>query len=402
MTGIKTLKTPTKSLSNGNKSDTESLRSSISSGDTSNLPSPRLCHIIKWPGADGYGFHLLSDKSKPGQFIGNVDPCSPASEAGILAGDRIVEVNGSPTVGETHKNVIEKIKAVPNETKLLVVDPETDKYYKERNIAVSSSMSNVKFLKTPSHAPKNNNNVEKSTISSKTPLSQKEEVIPASAPIIRLCIITKPANEGFGFHLLSDKSKAGKFIGPIESNSPAFRAGLREGDRLVEVNGANAEELTHKEIVMRIKDSPNETKLLVVDADADGYYRAKGIQLSSKLSTVKVLRNTEMKLEMNGLALKESKSLNQINEQSKPRPQSQISVESYGSAKSAPLRPTSSTSTYELSSRSTMPRSSPSSSGLDLPMSAAEMRARLLSKKKYDPKKEAIDLRKKYEIIQSM
>jgi len=80
---------------------------------------------------------------------------------------------------------------------------------------------------------------------------------------------------------------------------------------------------------MRIKDSPNEAKLLVVDADADGYYRAKGIQLSSKLSTVKVLRNTEMKLEMNGLALKESKSLNQINEQSKPRPQSQISVVSH-------------------------------------------------------------------------
>ena len=37
MTGIKTLKTPTKSLSNGNKSDTESLRSSISSGVRNNI-----------------------------------------------------------------------------------------------------------------------------------------------------------------------------------------------------------------------------------------------------------------------------------------------------------------------------------------------------------------------------
>lgn len=45
-------------------------------------------------GANGYGFNLHSDKSKPGQFIRSVDPDSPAEASGLQAQDRIVEVNG--------------------------------------------------------------------------------------------------------------------------------------------------------------------------------------------------------------------------------------------------------------------------------------------------------------------
>lgn len=51
---------------------------------------PRLCAMKK--GANGYGFNLHSDKSKPGQFIRAVDPDSPAEASGLRAQDRIVEV----------------------------------------------------------------------------------------------------------------------------------------------------------------------------------------------------------------------------------------------------------------------------------------------------------------------
>ena len=40
--------------------------------------------------------------------------------------------------------------------------------------------------------------------------------------------------------------------------------------------------------------------------------------------------------------------------------------------------------------------------GLDLNMSAAELRARLAARKKYDPRRETIELRRKHEIIQTM
>ncbi len=41
-------------------------------------------------------------------------------------------------------------------------------------------------------------------------------------------------------------------------------------------------------------------------------------------------------------------------------------------------------------------------SGLDLNMSAAELRARLAARKKYDPKHDSMDLRRKHEIVQTM
>lgn len=84
--------------------------------------SPRLCHISKWDNFDGYGFNLHAEKGKPGQYIGKVDDGSPAEAAGLRQGDRILEVNGESIANKTHKEVVELIKGLSNETNLLVVD----------------------------------------------------------------------------------------------------------------------------------------------------------------------------------------------------------------------------------------------------------------------------------------
>lgn len=116
-------------------------------------PAPRLSHLIKWVDFDGYGFNLHAEKSRSGQFIGKVDEDSPAQHAGLREGDRIIEVNGVNIAQENHRQVVERIKSIPNETKLLVVDEEADKWYKERKIVVKSTQSNVIFMKTPIPRP---------------------------------------------------------------------------------------------------------------------------------------------------------------------------------------------------------------------------------------------------------
>lgn len=116
-------------------------------------PAPRLCHLIKWVDFDGYGFNLHAEKSRSGQFIGKVDEDSPAQLAGLREGDRIIEVNGVNIAQENHRQVVERIKSIPNETKLLVVDEEADKWYKERKIVVKSTQSNVILKKTPIPRP---------------------------------------------------------------------------------------------------------------------------------------------------------------------------------------------------------------------------------------------------------
>jgi len=116
---------------------------------SSSKPVARLCHIIQWKDFDGYGFNLHAEKGKPGQYIGKVDEGSPAEAAGLKQGDRIVEVNGVNIANENHKQVVQRIKAIQNETKLLVVDSEADKYFKAQNIIIKSSLPDVHYLKTP-------------------------------------------------------------------------------------------------------------------------------------------------------------------------------------------------------------------------------------------------------------
>ncbi|XP_008554236.1 Na(+)/H(+) exchange regulatory cofactor NHE-RF1 [Microplitis demolitor] len=117
------------------------------------LPCARFCHIVKWDDFDGYGFNLHAERGKEGQFIGKVDDGSPSQAAGLRQGDRIIEVNEININNETHKQVVDRIKAFPNETKLLVVDQEADEYYKANNIIIKGTMSGIKVIKTPEKNP---------------------------------------------------------------------------------------------------------------------------------------------------------------------------------------------------------------------------------------------------------
>ncbi|XP_040918747.1 Na(+)/H(+) exchange regulatory cofactor NHE-RF1 [Toxotes jaculatrix] len=97
---------------------------------------PRLCVIQR--GSNGYGFNLHSERARPGQYIRAVDEDSPAERAGLLAKDRIVQVNGVSVEGKTHSEVVAAIKAGGNETRLLVVDPDTDVFFKRCRVAPTS------------------------------------------------------------------------------------------------------------------------------------------------------------------------------------------------------------------------------------------------------------------------
>ncbi|XP_018307139.1 Na(+)/H(+) exchange regulatory cofactor NHE-RF1 [Mycetomoellerius zeteki] len=125
----------------------------MSSFKDDRVPCARLCHIVKWDDFNGYGFNLHAQKGKNGQFIGKVDEGSPSLAAGLRQGDRIVEVNEIDIANETHNQVVERIKAFANETKLLVVDQEADDYFRENNIVIKGTMQNIKVIKTPERNP---------------------------------------------------------------------------------------------------------------------------------------------------------------------------------------------------------------------------------------------------------
>jgi len=116
----------------------------------------RLCVIYSWKDGRGYGFSMQAQKgdAKPGQFIGKIDAGSPAEAAGLRSGDRIIEVNGDNIEASTHKQVVEKIKSVPDLVRLLVVDQVADKYYADQGFTVSSTMDNcVERIESPPTKP---------------------------------------------------------------------------------------------------------------------------------------------------------------------------------------------------------------------------------------------------------
>lgn len=125
-------------------------------GEFESAPRPRLCHLRRWPNFVGYGFNLHCEKSKPGQYIGKVDPDSPAESAGLKEHDRIIEVNFVPIGNENHKQVVARIKEgvsrngskYPEEVILLVLDPDADTYYKGKSVVVRSSDANVETRET--------------------------------------------------------------------------------------------------------------------------------------------------------------------------------------------------------------------------------------------------------------
>ena len=127
-----------------------------SNGLYSSEPRARLCHLRRWPNFIGYGFNLHCEKIKPGQYIGKVDPDSPAESAGLRENDRIVEVNFVPIGNENHKQVVTRIKEgvsrnnskYTEEVILLVLDPQADDYYKSKSIIPRSTDPNVEKLET--------------------------------------------------------------------------------------------------------------------------------------------------------------------------------------------------------------------------------------------------------------
>lgn len=93
---------------------------------------PRLCVLEKSP--NGYGFHLHGEKGKTGQFIRLVEPDTPACDAGLLAGDRLSFVNGESVEGESHQQVVARIRATSGALELIVVDADTAELLKKHNL----------------------------------------------------------------------------------------------------------------------------------------------------------------------------------------------------------------------------------------------------------------------------
>ncbi|KAF3704776.1 Na(+)/H(+) exchange regulatory cofactor NHE-RF1 [Channa argus] len=257
---------------------------------------PRLCVMEKR--TSGYGFHMHGEKGKSGQFIRLVEPDTPASAAGLLAGDRLVFVNGESVEGESHQQVVARIRATIGALELIVVDPETSELLKKHNLQCrkeyvtegiplpggdsDSELGDTQSNGTPREptpVPRENGDTSSEKSDRLSVSSSTKEESGGLRP--RLCNLKKGPN-GYGFNLHSEKSRPGQFITAVDEDSPAQRAGLKPQDKIVQVNSRSVVGMQHSEVVGAIKAGGNETRLLVVDAETEAFFKRCNVQPSEE------------------------------------------------------------------------------------------------------------------------
>ncbi|POI30176.1 hypothetical protein CIB84_006074 [Bambusicola thoracicus] len=81
----------------------------------------------------------------------------------------------------------------------------------------------------------------------------------------RECKVSKKNKKSYGFFLRVEKDTAGHLIRNVEKNSPAEKAGLKDGDRVLRVNGVFVDKEEHAKVVEIVKNSGNSVVFLVLD-----------------------------------------------------------------------------------------------------------------------------------------
>ncbi|KAL7677857.1 hypothetical protein ACOME3_004089 [Neoechinorhynchus agilis] len=112
----------------------------------------------------------------------------------------------------------------------------------------------------------------------------------------RLCHLCQKSNyAGYGFNLICHKNESNRqLIGKVDPCSPAQMAGLEDGDVVIEVNGYNVRERSHRHVVNLITQGfidgrtgnriTDQVILLVADPITDAYYRANNIPMRSEVA----------------------------------------------------------------------------------------------------------------------
>lgn len=119
-------------------------------------------------------------------------------------------------------------------------------------------------------------------------VKQKSDYNPEDITAPRI-VPMKKGDQGYGFNLHGEKGVKGQTISAVDKGSPAELGGLRQDDRVIEVNGTNVEEMTHSQVVGKIKEKQGETTLLVIDKITDKYLKDHGRSITADMADLKTV-----------------------------------------------------------------------------------------------------------------
>ncbi|XP_040280898.1 Na(+)/H(+) exchange regulatory cofactor NHE-RF4 isoform X1 [Bufo bufo] len=204
-------------------------------------PRPKLC-LVRNEGK-GFGFTASATGGVRGTFQLTVDDGGAAHKAGVPQGARLLDVNGESTVSFTMSQLSKKLQQSGSRVVLLVLESSAWAEYESRGVTPSIVLADTSSLP---YKPR------------------------------KLHLVRCP--QGYGFLLRQEKCLGGhgQFLRELDPGLPAEVAGMREGDRLLGVNGQSVEGLEHEDIVSLIQESGKKVTLLVISNEGDRFYNEIG------------------------------------------------------------------------------------------------------------------------------
>ncbi|NXL97131.1 NHRF4 protein, partial [Tyrannus savana] len=203
---------------------------------------PRLCHVTR--DKSGFGFTVSGPEGTKGTFQLSVRQDGPADRAGVPAGSWLLELNGDSVKSYSHTQLTKKLKQSGSKVTLLVASSAVEEFYRLRGLRVPAALADPAWL----------------------PFKARE-----------LHLEKGPA--GYGFLLKEDdciSGGIGQFLWEVDEGLPAEQAGMKEGDRVLAVNGESIEGLDHEQTVLRIRAHEERVTLLVIDPAGDQFYHSVG------------------------------------------------------------------------------------------------------------------------------
>ncbi|XP_076590476.1 Na(+)/H(+) exchange regulatory cofactor NHE-RF3-like [Chaetodon auriga] len=201
-------------------------------------PVPRLCQLKRLEG-QSFGFYLRKDQRSWGFEIRNVEPWSPAEHSGLRDGDRVLEVNEEYVENMDFNRVVRKIRSCG--LYLFVLVMRREEY--EQAMSIGVDMQTLAKASKGAHW---------------------------SRP--KLCHISRHPEHGLGMAISAQAGQKGQYVVSTVTDSPAEKAGVRTGDRLIWINGVMVSKLTHSFLSRTVKKRGDSVTVLVIDSESECCY----------------------------------------------------------------------------------------------------------------------------------
>lgn len=219
----------------------------------------------------GFGIILHTDKEIFPKL--EVEPKSPAVEAGLQNDQRLIAVNNK-YLNRDFKTITALAQEIDDSyyqrgyAEFLVLDADIWALV-EGDQELVDSLSNDDV-----------NNINNS-----------QEVEYANVPLVdkataRLCSLTRDSKDGqYGFDFKTLKSEGRHVATNVRDGFPAQKAGLKNSDYILEVNGKSIDGMEHEAVVNLIFANPKQVNLLVVE-DYKAYKKSKKDKSKEELANV--------------------------------------------------------------------------------------------------------------------